>query len=87
LSTKYEVYAIKIIPLETSFEYKSNGIIFVAYNSYFLYQIYGQSFFSRINRYGVSTIYYRGGGFHGRLPLRPFPVGGADSSGARPSNR
>jgi hypothetical protein len=28
---RYEVYATKIISLENSFEYESNGVIFVAY--------------------------------------------------------
>jgi hypothetical protein len=34
----------KIIPLESSFEYDLNGIIFVAYISHYINQICGQSF-------------------------------------------
>jgi hypothetical protein len=32
---KYSLYVIKVIPLETSFEYESKGIIFVIFNLYF----------------------------------------------------
>ena len=41
-STKYKVYITKNILLKTSFEYESNGIIFVACISYFVDQIYSQ---------------------------------------------
>lgn len=39
----YELYTIKIIPLETCFECKSSGILLLVYNTYFVGQIDCQS--------------------------------------------
>jgi hypothetical protein len=41
---KYKIYATKSIPLESSFEYESNGIILVHISHIFLTKINDQSF-------------------------------------------
>ena len=33
---QFHIYITKIIPLEATFKYESNDIIFVTYNSYFV---------------------------------------------------
>ena len=51
-STKYDVYITKNILFKTSFEYESNGIIFVTYILYFVDQICSQMGVAKRRRRG-----------------------------------
>jgi hypothetical protein len=64
LLTNYEVYAIKIIPLKSFFEYESNGIIFMSYIYHnfftkFVVKVFLEARNGLVNRYeGVPHMFH-----------------------------